>query len=49
MVESLLEIISERRNQKFSKPIIDVKSVTNDINETEVSMIFLLLTFFADS
>ena len=47
MVENLLEIISERRNQKFSKPKIDVKSVTNGIDETGLSMSFLLLPFFA--
>ena len=46
MVENLLEIISERRNQKFSKPKIDVKSVTNGIDETELSMSFVVATFF---
>ena len=45
MVESLLEIISERRSQKFYKPI-DFKSVKNVIDETEVSMIFLVITVF---
>ena len=45
MVESLLEIISERRSQKFYKPI-DFKSVKNVIDETKVSMIFLVITVF---
>ena len=42
-VESLQEIITERRSQNFYKPT-DVNSVTNAINEVEVSMIFLLVT-----
>ena len=42
---SLLEIITERRVQKFYKPI-DVNSVINAIDEIEVSMIFLAVTFF---
>ena len=42
---SLLEIITERRVQKFYKPI-DVNSVINAIDEIEVNMIFLAVTFF---
>ena len=45
MVESYLEIITERRVQKFYKPI-DVNSVRHAKNEIEVSMIFLAITFF---
>ena len=45
MVESLLEIITERRSQKFCKPI-NVHPVINAVNEIEVSMIFLWLYFF---
>ena len=45
MVESLLEIITERGSQKFYKPI-DVHSVTNAIDKIEVSMVFLAVTFF---
>ena len=45
VVESFLEIITERRVQKFYKPI-DVNSVTNAVDEIEVSMIFLVVTFF---
>ena len=44
MMESLLEIIAERRSQKFYKPI-NVHFVTNVIDEIEVSMIFLAVTF----
>ena len=39
-MDSLLEIMTERRVQKFYKPI-DVNSVTNDLDKVEVSMIFL--------
>ena len=45
MVDSLLEIITERGSQKFYKPI-DVHSVTNVIDKIEVSMVFLAVTFF---
>ena len=47
MVDSLLEIITERRSQKFYKPI-DVHSLANAnvINEIEASMIFLFATYF---
>ena len=45
MVESLLKIMTEQRVQKFYKPI-DVNSVTNAIDEIEISMIFLAATFF---
>ena len=45
MMESLLEIITGRRFHKFYKPI-DVNSVTNAIDEIEVSMIFFAVTFF---
>ena len=44
MVDSLLEIITERGGQ-FYKPI-DVHSVTNATDKIEVSMIFLVVTFF---
>ena len=47
LAESLLEIISESRSQRLYKPI-GVKSVTNAIDEVEVSTIFLLYLFFAD-
>ena len=43
MVDSLLEIITERRSQKFYKPI-DFHSVTNAIDEIVVSIIFLVVT-----
>ena len=43
MVDSLLEKITERGSQMFSKPI-DVHSVTND--KIDVSMVFLAVTFF---
>ena len=45
MVESLVEIIAERRCHKFYKPL-DFNSVTNDLGEIEVSMTFLEITFF---
>ena len=45
MVDSFLEIITERRSQKFHK-FIDVRFLTNAIDETEVSIIFLVVTFF---
>ena len=38
MVESLLEIITERRNQKFYKPV-DVKPVRNAIEGIGVNII----------
>ena len=45
MLDSLLEIITERGTQKFYKPT-DVHSLTNAIDEIEVSMVFLAVTFF---
>ena len=45
-MDSLLEIITERGSQKFYKPI-HVHSMTNAIDEIEVSMVFLAATFFA--
>ena len=45
MVDSLLEIITERGSQTFYKPV-DVHSVTNAIDKIEVSMVFLAVTFF---
>ena len=45
MMDSLLEIITERGSQKFYKPI-DVHPMTNAIDNVEVSMIFLAVTFF---
>ena len=45
MVDSLLEIVTERGSEKFYKPI-EVHSVTNDIHEIELSMTFLWLHFF---
>ena len=45
MVESLLEITTERGSQKFYKPIY-VHSLANALNEIKVSMIFLVVTFF---
>ena len=45
MVVNLLEIITERGSQKLYKPI-DVHSVTNAIDKIEVSMVFLVVTFF---
>ena len=44
MVDSLLEIITERGSQKFYKPI-DVHPVTDAIDKIEVSMVFLAITF----
>ena len=44
MVVSLLEIITEKGSQKLYKPI-DVHSVTNAISKTEVSTVFLAVTF----
>ena len=41
MVDSLIEIITERGSQKFYKPI-EVHSVTNSIGEIDVSMIFVV-------
>ena len=43
LVESLLS--TERRNQTFYEPINDF-SVTNAIGKIEVSMIFVVVTFF---
>ena len=45
MVDSLLEITTERGSQKFYKPI-NVHSVTNTIDAIEVSMILPVVTFF---
>ena len=45
MVDSLLEIITERGSQKFYMPI-DVHPVTDAIDKIEVSMVFLVVTFF---
>ena len=45
MVDSLLEIITERGSQKFYKPI-DVHSVTNAIDKIEVSIVCRAVTFF---
>ena len=45
MVDSLLQIITERGSQKFYKPI-DVHSVTNAIDKIEVSMVGLAVIFF---
>ena len=45
MVDSLIEITTERGSQKFYK-FIDVHSLTNAIEEFAVSMIFLVLIFF---
>ena len=44
MVDSLLEIITERGSQKFYTPI-DVHPVTDAIDKIEVSMVFLAVTF----
>ena len=44
MVGSLMEIITERRGQRFYKPI-DVNSVINAVDEIEVHMIFLAIAF----
>ena len=48
MVDSLPEIITESGSQKFYKPI-DAHSVTNVTDKTEVSMVFLAVTFFVGS
>ena len=48
MVDSFLEIITEHGSQKSYKPI-DVHSVTNAIDEIEVGIIFLAVTFFVGS
>ena len=45
MVDSLLEIVTERGTQKFYKPT-DLHSVTNAIDKIEVSMVLLAVTFF---
>ena len=45
MVDSLLEIITATGSQKFYNPV-DVYSVTNAVDEIEVNMIFLVVTFF---
>ena len=45
MVDSLLGIITATGSQKFYKPV-DVYSVTNAVDEIEVNMIFLVVTFF---
>ena len=45
MVESLLEIITERKSQKFYKPI-DVHSMANAIEKVEVSMVKFVVIFF---
>ena len=44
-MDSLLEIIAERRSQRLCKSM-DAYSVKNDIEEIEVSMFFLIVTFF---
>ena len=44
MVESLLKVKTERRGQKLYKPI-DVNSVINAIDEIEIDVIFLAVTF----
>ena len=45
MMDSLLEMIPEKRNQKFYN-LIDVHSVTNAIDEIVVNMIFLVISIF---
>ena len=45
MVDSLLEIITEKGSQKFYKTT-DVHFVINAIDEIEVTMFFLAVTFF---
>ena len=45
MMERLLQIITERRSLKFYKSI-DVLSVTNVIDQDEVTMIFFAVKFF---
>ena len=47
MVDIFLEIITERGSQKFYKHI-DVHFVKNAIAETEVSIIFAVVTFLMD-
>ena len=45
--DSLQEIMTERGSQKFYKPIyIYVHSLANAMKEIEVSMMFLVVTFF---
>ena len=46
MVNSFQEIITEGGSQKFYRPI-DVHSATNPIDKIEISMIFVVITFFA--
>ena len=41
MVDSVIEIITERGSQKFYKPI-EAHSVTNTIGKIDVSMIFVV-------
>ena len=45
MVESFLEIMKGRGSQKFYKSIY-LHSLTNALNDIEVSMNFLEVTFF---
>ena len=45
MVESFLEIMKGRESQKFYKSIY-LHSLTNALNDIEVSMNFLEVTFF---
>ena len=45
MMDNLLEIITARGSQKFHK-LMEVRSVTNATDEIEVTMIFLMVTFF---
>ena len=44
-MDSLLEIITGRGSHNFFKPI-DIHSMTNAIDEIEISMVFLAITFF---
>ena len=44
-MDSLLEITTERGSQKSYKPI-NVHSGSNALDEIEVSMVFLVVTFF---
>ena len=48
MLDSLLEIITERGSQNIYKPIDvhSVTNVTNAIDKIKVRMIFLMVTFF---
>ena len=48
MVDSSLEIIIKRGSQKICNPI-DLHSVTNTLDEIELSMIFHLVTFFVST